>query len=233
MSFKSFLWFKTAKSYYQIQFYEQALKKSIDTRNYFDKALEKAEKSYEEEDKNVTQLIITNLKLGLAEIENKIARFSSKLEHAKVELGFLMGKDFFDLLLKVEKPLRAVSFPYQNWQDFLKKNPEFFNQGNSLAQNNNESLIRNLKLEFKIRSHQAFIRILEARKKMQIASRVSKSLRALMAIETSNYDLGLGKPLDLFDSFLIYSRHINVSLESIYNFNIAVAEWRRVTGILP
>ncbi len=232
-SFKASLWFETVKNYYQIQFYEEALKKAKETKKHFDQAISKAESGFEEDDENVTQFVITKLKLGSAAMKDQVAGFSSRLEQAKVELGALTGKDFFDPLVKVEKPLRAASFSYKSWESFLEKKPDFFNKRRGRGGNADISLFGDHKLEFKVRSRQAFIRVLEARKKMQTAREVNKSVRALMAMESSNYDLGLGNPVDLFESFLLHSRFINVSLESIYNFNLAVAEWRRVTGHLP
>jgi len=229
--FRSSLWLVTAKNFYRIQFFEEALKKARETKEHFDQAVKKAETSYDEEDENVTQFIITKLKLGLAEMKNRVAEFSSKLDQSKVEFGALMGKNLFDSSLKVENPLQSVQFTYRNWEEFLKKNPGFLDQGTGSKSVGKHSLLGDL--EFKVRSHQAFIRVLEAEKKMKSTRKVNKSVRALMAMESSNYDLGLGNPVDLFDSFLIHARHINVSLESVYNFNIAVAEWRQVSGQIP
>lgn len=231
--FRSSLWFITAKNFYRIQFYEEALKKARETKEHFDQAVKKAEASYDEDDENVTQFIITKLKLGLGEMKDRVAEFSSELDQSKVELGALMGKSLFDSEVKTENPLKPVLFDYQNWEEFLKKNPGFLNRNNNLKSKENHSLFGNLNLEFKVQSQQAFIRVLEAGKKMKSASKVNKSVRALMAMESSNYDLGLGDPVDLFDSFLVHARHINVSLESIYNFNLAVAEWRQVIGQTP
>jgi hypothetical protein len=231
--FRSSLWFATTKNFYRIQFNEEALKKARETKKHFDQAIEKAQSSYDEDDENVTQFIITKLKLGLAEMKNRVAEFSSELEQSKVELGALMGKNLFDPGLKIENPLKSIQFTYQNWEGFLKKNPGFFTQENNLKRKKNNSLLGDFNLEFKVRSHQAFIRVLEAGKKMKSARKVNKSVRALMAMESSNYDLGLGDPVDLFDSFLVHARYINVSLESIYNFNVAVADWRQVSGQTP
>ncbi len=230
-SFRSSLWFTTTKNFYRIQFYEEALKKARETKEHFDQAIEKAESSYDEDDENVTQFIITKLKLGLAEMKNHVAEFSSELEQSKVELGALIRKNLFDPGLKINKPLKPVEFTYHSWEEFLKKKPGFFSHENNSKQNYN--LFGNRNLEFKVRSQQAFIRVLEAGKKMRSARKVNKSVRALMAMESSNYDLGLGNPVDLFDSFLIHARHINVSLESVYNFNVAVAEWRQITDQIP
>jgi hypothetical protein len=231
--FRSSLWFTSAKNFYRIQFYEEALKKARDTKEHFDQAVKKAQSSYDEDDENVTQFIITKLKLGLAEIKNRVAEFSSELEQSKVELGVLMGKNLFHPGLKIEDPLKAVQFNYKSWEGFLKKNPGFFSHKNSLKQDENHNLFGNRNLELKVRSHQAFIRVLEASKKMKSARKVNKSVRALMAMESSNYDLGLGDPVDLFESFLVHARYISVSLESVYNFNVAVAEWRQVVGQTP
>ncbi len=231
--FRSSLWFETTKNFYRIQFFEQALSKSQETKKHFDEAVAKAELSYDEDDENVTQFIITKLKLGLAEMKNHVAEFSSGLEQAKVELGALMGKDLFLPRIKINKPLKIADFSYHSWEEFLEKTPDFFKRKDRLGEIGSLDLFGDPDLEFKVRCRQAFSRVLEARKKMQIARKVNKSVRALMAMESSNYDLGLGNPVDLFDSFLVHTRHINVGLESIYNFNYAVAEWRQVSGRVP
>lgn len=231
--FRSSLWFITAKNFYRIQFYGEALKKARETKEHFDQAVKKAESSYDEDGENVTQFIITKLKLGLAEMKKRVAEYSSELDQTKVELGALMGKDLFDSGLKIENPLKPVQFTFQTWEEFLKKNPGFFSQKNNFKGDENPSLLGNFNLEFKVRSKQAFIRVLETAKKMKSARKVNKSVRALMAMESSNYDLGLGNSVDLFDFFLVHARYINVSLESIYNFNVTVAEWRKLSGQTP
>ena len=98
-------------------------------KKHFDQALAKAESSYDEGNENVTQIIITKLKLGLAEVKKNIADFASKLEQSKVELSALMKKNLFDQSLKIKRPLKAAQFDYQSWAEFLQKTPDFFDGG--------------------------------------------------------------------------------------------------------
>ena len=229
--FKAGFWYETAKNYYQIQFYGELLKNSRETKGHFDKAVKMADEGYDNDDGKTTQFIITQLKIGRAEIEDMVTESESKLEQAKIALESLMGKDYSgNIMVKIGGVLKPAEFSFNSWGDFYKENLDLFDEERSFVEN---SLYENPKTGFKVRVQQAFIRVIEARKKMKNANKTKKSIRALMAMESSNYDLGLGEPVDLFNSFLLHSRNLGLSLDSIYNFNMAVAEWHRVTRKIP
>jgi outer membrane protein TolC len=230
-AFEAKLWYETAKNYYQIQLCAQSLKKSSETKGHFDQAIAKAEEGYDDDDGKTTQFIITQLKIGRAEVEDAVTDSESKLAQAKIALEGLTGKDYSDnTIVEIGETLKPAKFSFNNWEDFYNENLDLFDEERSFTEN---SFYEDPKIGFKVRVQQAFIRVIEARKKMKSSRKTKKSIRALMAMESSNYDLGLGDPVDLFNSFLLYSRNLSLSLDSIYTFNMAVAEWRRVTRKIP
>ncbi|MZH46999.1 MAG: TolC family protein, partial [Nitrospinae bacterium] len=60
-----------------------------------------------------------------------------------------------------------------------------------------------------------------------LAKKNRKITRALLVSEVANYDFGIGNSGDLFEALIIYSRVLNGYYESVYNFNLAVAELNR------
>ena len=75
--------------------------------------------------------------------------------------------------------------------------------------------------------HKAFLKINEAKKRMQLAHKNRKMTRALLVSEVANYDFGIGNPGDLFQALLIYTRVLTGYYESIYKFNLSIAELDR------
>ena len=67
----------------------------------------------------------------------------------------------------------------------------------------------------------------EAKKKMQLARKSRKMTRALLVSEVANYDFGIGNPADLFQVLIIYTRVLTGYYESIYKFNLSIAELDR------
>ena len=69
---------------------------------------------------------------------------------------------------------------------------------------------------------------METREKLNIARKNRKITRALLVAEVANYDFGIGDPGDLFEALIIYTRVLSGYYDSVYNFNLAVADLNRV-----
>ena len=51
--------------------------------------------------------------------------------------------------------------------------------------------------------------------------------------EVANYDFGIGDAGDLFEALIIYTRVLSGYYDSVYNFNLAVADLNRVKASWP
>ena len=77
----------------------------------------------------------------------------------------------------------------------------------------------------------AFIKVNEAREKMGLAKKIKKITRALLVTEVANYDFGIGDSQNLFEALVIYTRVLKGYYETIYNFNMAVADLDKIENI--
>ncbi|MBC8285216.1 MAG: hypothetical protein H8E32_15490, partial [Nitrospinae bacterium] len=75
--------------------------------------------------------------------------------------------------------------------------------------------------------NKAFLKVIEAMKKMKLARKNRKMTRALLVSEVANYDFGIGSSGDLFQALIIYTRVLSGYYESVYKFNLSVAELDR------
>ena len=73
----------------------------------------------------------------------------------------------------------------------------------------------------------AFLKVNKTKKKMQLARKNRKMTRALLVSEVANYDFGIGDPGDLFQALIIYTRVLSGYYESVYKFNLSIAELDR------
>ena len=73
-----------------------------------------------------------------------------------------------------------------------------------------------------------YLKAVETREKLNLARKNRKITRALLVSEVANYDFGIGEPADLFEALIIYTRVLSGYYDSVYNFNLAVADLNRV-----
>ena len=62
---------------------------------------------------------------------------------------------------------------------------------------------------------------------MELALKNRRMTRALLVSEVANYDFGIGDPGDLFQALIIYTRVLSGYYESVYKFNLSIAELDR------
>lgn len=205
------------KYYYQVQSKTQQLDIRDEVKGHFEKAVTKAEEKFDAGDEDVSQSSITKLKLGLAGTLNDIIELESEIKVARLSLAGMFGYS-----ADAEMPdsdIKPVNFKFNNFDTWFKesglvtatesKSPGLFNDD-----------------ELKLRSD--YLKAVETREKLNLASKNRKITRALLVSEVANYDFGIGDPADLFEALIIYTRVTGGYYKSVYKFNLAVAQLNRV-----
>ena len=80
--------------------------------------------------------------------------------------------------------------------------------------------------------HKAYIAAEASKAKVMLGKMNRKITRALLVAEVANYDFGIGDSKELFEALIIYTRVFSSYLESIYAFNVAVAELEKSTDAI-
>ena len=75
---------------------------------------------------------------------------------------------------------------------------------------------------------QQIVGLIGVRCEMKIGKKNRKISRALLITEASNYDFGIGNSEALFEALIIYTRVYSSYLDSIYTFNLAVANLEKL-----
>lgn len=190
------------KFYYQIQYQDQKLKVLNEVKGHFEKSVTKAEEKYDEGESDINQSDITKLKLGLAGTLNDIYEVEADLEISRLSLFEVLKSEYEPEAELFEPDITPVKFDFEDYEDWS-------GQGSELSGN--------------ISLKKAFIKVIEAKKKMQLARKNRKITRALLVSEAANYDFGIGDPAVLFQALIIYTRVLNGYYDSVYNFNLSVA----------
>ncbi len=88
--------------------------------------------------------------------------------------------------------------------------------------------IRGLELEIQ----QSYLEIESSRSLMMKAGEEKKAARQMVFLTKSNIEIGLGEKKDYYDALQSYLIFQGRELESIYNYNVAVFDLKKKTGIL-
>jgi hypothetical protein len=194
------------KFYYQIQYQDQKLQVLNEVKGHFEKSITKAEEKYDEGEEDISQSDITKLKLGLAGTLNDIFEVEADLEISRLSLFEILKSEYEPEAELLEPDISPVKFDFEDYEDWSGQGGEF---------SGNVSLKK------------VFLKVIEAKKKMQLARKNRKITRALLVSEVANYDFGIGDPADLFQALIIYTRVLNGYYDSVYNFNLSVARLDR------
>lgn len=190
------------KFYYQIQYQDQKLQILNEVKGHFEKSISKAEEKYDEGEEDISQSDITKLKLGLAGTLNDIFEVEADLEISRLSLFEILKNKYEPEAELLEPNISPVKFDFANYGDWSR-------QGSELAGN--------------ISLKKAFLKVIETKKKMQLARKNRKITRALLVSEVANYDFGIGDPAELFQALIIYTRVLSGYYDSVYKFNLSVA----------
>jgi hypothetical protein len=206
------------KNYYSIQSKIQKLKVLKEVKGHFEKAVNKAEEKFDSGEEDVSQSAITKLKLGLAGTLNDIIELESEVKLARLALGSIFkDNSFLDRELLVSN-IKPVEFGFENYDAWLKES------GLNSDINIEETQYTDNELGLKT----GFIKAVENREKLNLSRSNRKISRALLVSEVANYDFGIGEAGDLFEALIIYTRVLSGYYDSVYNFNLAVADLNRV-----
>ena len=204
--------YNVKKYYYQIQSASGQLDISREVKGHFDSAVKKSEKNFDQGETDISQSDITKLKLGLSGTLNDIIELETELKIAKLYLGNYFGWNPSQNIELKEKKTSAVDFSFASFEDFFHSLN--YAEGQIIPE-------KRLSLE------KGFIKAVEAQDKMNLAKKTRKITRALLVGEVANYDFGIGSSGDLFEALIIYTRVLKGYYQSIYNFNLSVAELYR------
>ena len=217
--------FLVKKYYYQIQTKLEQLATAKEVRGHFQKAVKKSEEIFKQADGMVSRSDITKLNLGLSDTLGSIVDLEYDLQIARLDLGKLIN-----LELKSNSDIgkidpSPIKFVYNNFEEFLsaknflsktkKQKPDIaiaFNRESVRLNEANELIL-----------YKAYIAVQHSNAKMTIDKKNRKITRALLISEAANYDFGIGDSKELFEALIIYTRVFSSYLDSIYTFNLAVA----------
>ncbi len=194
--------YRTAQYYYEIQFKTNQLGIAEEVKKRFGTAIEKAQEKYDEGEGDVSQSDITKLKLGRTGSINDIIKLENEIHISKLSLAELTGLDLSQESKLEEDTIQPVDFPKKTFKGI-------FGESHRVS-----------RLERK----KVFLKVNEARDQLELAKGSRKITRALLVTELANYDFGIGDSGDLFQALIIYTRVLSGYYETVYNFNMAVAD---------
>lgn len=83
---------------------------------------------------------------------------------------------------------------------------------------------------FPVEVKEAYLNVQEAKERVKITDDGRKAGRALVALSTANFELGIGEPQDIFLGLGNYTRAANDYYEAVRDYNIALAKLSLVVG---
>jgi outer membrane protein len=85
-------------------------------------------------------------------------------------------------------------------------------------------------LSFPVEVKEAYLNVKETEERMKITAEGRRAGRALVALATANFELGIGEPQDIFLGLGNYTRAANDYYEAVRDYNIALAKLSLVVG---
>ncbi len=207
--------YQVQKYYYQIQSKIQRLKILEEVREHFEKAVTKAEEKFDIGEEDVSQSAITKLKLGLAGTLTDIIGLDSDIEVARLSLAGMFKESYSPDAKMQDSEIKPVDFKFDNYESWFNESALVTVESEDSSDDEHELRI-------------GYLRAVESREKLSLARKNRKITRALLVSEAANYDFGIGDPRDLFEALIIYTRVLSGYYDSVYNFNLAVAELNRI-----
>ena len=153
-----------------------------------------------------------------------------QIHQSRISLGLLMGNEIPSNFEMQEKQISPMKFPFQNWESFLMAKTNSITGTASSSKTKTRGLFKNS--EAFADWHKAFFKIEEARGKIKLAIKARKMTRAFLVTEVANHDFGIGNSGDLFEALIIYTRVLRGYFQSIYRFNVAVAEFEKLSPLM-
>ncbi|SFM48979.1 TolC family protein [Thermodesulforhabdus norvegica] len=218
---------------------------------------DKSEEEFATEDKQLKPVKIKLLDLSeyeeMAKENNaRIKQLEAAVQAAKEEYMAEKAK-YYPMLLAVGGVKYAVA-PGREDQDnpFLNDEYNYFSAGAALAVKWNMNILetraeveqkraRYLSLErqleearrgIMVKVREAYEKVKETEKNLDSSWEARKAGRALLILNFTNFKFGIGSGKDVFDGLSIYARTAGQYYESVYDYNMAVAQLKQLTGQL-
>ena len=83
---------------------------------------------------------------------------------------------------------------------------------------------------FPVEVKEAYLNVKEAQERIKITEEGRKAGRALVALSTANFNIGIGEPQDIFLGLGNYTRAANDYYEAVRDYNIGLAKLSLVVG---
>ncbi len=217
--------YKVRDYYYQLQSKNEQLSIAKEVQGHFEKAVRKASEKFDEGEEDISQSDITKLKLGLTGTRNDVITLNSEIRQASLSLNDLLGAKLdANRPLQQASSIKAVVFPHTTMAEYVGSVVLSIKGGCLTESNCSADFAKKNALELE----KSFIRVVEAKERLKLAKNSRKISRTLLVTEAANYDFGIGDTAELFQALIIYTRVLNGYYESIYQFNLAVAELDRL-----
>ena len=213
--------YQVRKYYYQVQSKTEKLEILKEVKEHFETAVTKAEEKFDSGEEDVSQSAITKLKLGLAGTSNDIIELESEVKVARLFLASIFKDNYSIDGGMPDSDIEPVDFKFNNYDKWFKVSGLVF--GIDLKETTGKHFSSS---ELALKT--GYLKAVETRAKLNIARKNRKITRALLVAEVANYDFGIGDPGDLFEALIIYTRVLSGYYDSVYNFNLAVADLNRV-----
>jgi len=200
--------------------------------------VDKSAEILEEGEGDVSQSDVTKLKLGLSDTLNDIISLKHDMQVARLHLGQLTGRQLGADSPIAETDILPVSFSFNSLDDYLTAQISSPTSKSSVGKVRIASSKASTSVPAKrserdrLTLHKAFIDINEAKAKVLLGKKNRKISRALLVAEVANYDFGIGDSQELFEALIIYTRVLSGYLDSIYTFNVAVAELEKLSTVI-
>ena len=230
--------FLVKKHYYQLQTQLEQLVTAEEIREHFQKAVKKSEETFEQGEGDVAQADITKLKLGLSEILINIVDLDHDIQIVKLNLGRLIDRELGPDSNVAKTDPMPVDFPYSSFSNYLKAR-DFFSPPKPIAGkvgilSGGTYLKNSVRLSEKNKRtlYKAYIAVKASKAKLTLNKKNRKITWGLLVTEVANYDFGIGDSEALFEALIMYTRIFSGYLDSIYTFNVAVAELEKLTDAI-
>ena len=227
--------FLIKKYYYQIGTQVEQLATAREVQGHFQKAIDKSMENFESGEGDISQADITKLKLGLSNTLDNIIGLEHDLQIGRLSLGGLINQNLREENdISIADPI-AIDFSYISFDDYLRaKNlmPEIKNiLGKADTANNKLHAKKSTILteENRLLLYKAFLNVDSSKARLMLGKKNRKVTRALLISEVANYDFGIGDSQELFEALMIYTRVFSSYLDSVYTFNVMVAELEKKT----
>jgi len=299
---------KTLKElYYSLLLNEDLHRLVSDTKDQFQKAVDKAEELIAGDEGTLTQQDLLKLRYGLSRASGQLLEIEKGRRLTKAALGRLLGFKENETFSLTERSLKPVKLELRDLRDYQKRAekarpewreleagveareaelkaemrkyyPDLFVSGllrYAVAPNRDQQenpfalenfnyfdggifLGMRLALDFglpariagkraelftllqerkeavsgmRLEVERAYREVVEKEQGLKYARQARKNGRALAALSTANFHLGLGEAKEIFEAFGIYTEAAAKYYLAIKDYNVSIAELARVTGV--